>query len=117
MFETRYPLTDHQRGLTGFLRIAGGIWSGDACVFEFCETVRGLAGSITCDWRNECANVEILEGDATTPEAAQLSAQLRHLMRPFQRGAFHGISDQELRELYNGDYHKRMNLAINDVHE
>ena len=117
MFEVRYDLKDHQTGQAGFLRIAGGIWSADACVFEFCETVHGLSGTIACDWRKTEPTIAFLEGPANGLQASELDRQLRHLMRPFQRGAFAQIRDQELTELYSGDYHKRMNLAVNNETE
>lgn len=117
MFEHRYPIQDHENGRQGQLRIAGGIWSGDACVFEFSETVVGIAGSITCDWRSATPLVEIVEGNAASKQAQQLIAQIHALMRPFHRGACLGVTEQELNDLYNGDYHLRMNLANNNDYE
>tara|TARA_R110002072_G_scaffold228234_6_gene385142 strand:- start:21410 stop:22291 length:882 start_codon:yes stop_codon:yes gene_type:complete len=117
MFETRYDVTDHDTGRKGYLRIAGGIWSGDACVFEFCETVHGVAGTVTCDWRRELPFVDIVEGDVASPRTQELITQIHHLMRAFHRGSFAGMSDAELSDLYSGDYHKRMNLAVDSDRE
>ncbi|MFT7536720.1 MAG: SAM-dependent methyltransferase [Hyphomicrobiaceae bacterium] len=117
MFETRYAITDHESGREGYLRIAGGIWSGDACVFEYCETVHGTAGTITCDWRSELPLIDVLEGNAGSRQTQELMGQIQHLMRPFHRGAFAGITDQELVKLYSGEYHKRMNLAVDSDFE
>ncbi len=44
MFEHRCPVQNLENGHKGQLRIAGGIWSGDACVFEFNETVLSIPG-------------------------------------------------------------------------
>lgn len=117
MFETRYPVHDRTTNREGQLRVAGGIWSGDACVFEFCETASGMAGSITCDWRSQLPRIEFVEGDPNCSDAQDLVVQIRRMMRPFHSGACLDITEQELNELYNGDYHKRMNLAVEDDYE
>lgn len=46
----------------GVLRLAGGIWSGDVCGFEFADTVYGLAGTATCDWREPRPRLWVDEG-------------------------------------------------------
>lgn len=112
MFEVRYGLQDPTTGRDGMLRIAGGIWTGDVCVFEWSDTARGLAGSATCDWRCAAPTIDVVEGDPTAPGARELVAQLEQLLQPFHRGAFTGVTDAQLDELYAGDYHARMNLSV-----
>ena len=65
MFETRYPFEDQHTGRRGELRIAGGVWHGNICTFEFSDTVFGLAGTIACDWREPAPQIDVIEGRAS----------------------------------------------------
>lgn len=117
MFQVALTVTDPPTGRTGTLRIAGGIWSGEACVFEFADSLAGIAGSATCDWRRPVPYLDVTEGDASTREAETVLAQLRELLMPFHRGAFADVTDEQLRQLYAGDYHQTMNYARDSAHE
>jgi hypothetical protein len=99
------------------LRIAGGIWSGDQCVFEWTDTLHGLAGVATCDWRQPRPRLDVVEGDAGTTAAQRLLEQLTTLLLPFHRGAFADVRDEDLARLYAGDYHATMHLAVDDANE
>ncbi len=116
MFEVRYDL-GADGGARGVLRIAGGIWHGEVCVFEFTDTLLGLAGTAACDWRRPAPNLTVLEGDAATPAAQRLLQQLTTLLLPFHREAFADVDDAALRALYAGDYHATMKLAVDDARE
>ena len=116
MIEVRYEIAGAD-GRKGMLRVAGGIWSGDQCVFEFADTVAGIAGTATCDWRCPAPRLDVHDGDASTPFARKLLAQLATLLAPFHRGAFADVDDRALRALYDGDYHHRMNLANGNANE
>jgi hypothetical protein len=109
MFEMRYQLDGN--GGTGMLRIVGGIWSGDTCVFEFADTRAGIAGTATCDWRRPAPWLDVTAGDATSPAARALLAQITQLLQPFHRDAFADVTDAQLATLYAGNYHGEMNLA------
>lgn len=60
MFESPHDLTDHESGREGCLRIAVGMWRSDTRVFAFDETGRGIAGTITSDWRHELPLINAL---------------------------------------------------------
>ncbi len=115
MFEVGYQV--EVLGKKGLMRVAGGIWSGDACVFEFAESATGLAGTATCDWRRPAPAIDVLEGNAEAPATAALLDQLRHLLMPFHRGAFADVRDEDLAALYAGDYHKNQNYAVDSTAE
>ena len=100
-------------GRRGRLRIAGGIWVGDECVFEFADAATGMAGVLRCDWRRSEAAIDVLEGRALGADGARLCAELRALTQGFHTGAFAGIPDGALASFYAGDYHRRMGLATN----
>ena len=97
MFEVRYPLRDEATGRTGFLRLGGGIWTGDVCGFEFADTVYGLAGTATCDWREPRPRVWIDEGSAEGDGAETLLDRVRTLLLPFHRGAFRHLTQRDVR--------------------
>lgn len=117
MFEVRYDLHDPATDQKGELRIAGGIWTGDVCVFEWTDTLNGLVGAAACDWRCSSPTLDVVEGDASSPATRQLLLVLERLLRPFHRGAFADVTDRELDELYAGGYHAQMNLSVADEAE
>lgn len=112
MLEVRYDL-----GAGKMLRVAGGIWHGDVCVFEFADTLAGIAGTAACDWRQPTARLTVLEGDASSTMARQLLQQLTTLLLPFHRGASADVSEAALRKLYGSDYQTTMRLAVDDANE
>jgi SAM-dependent methyltransferase len=116
MIEVRYEVA-RADGTKGLLRVAGGIWSGEQCVFQFADTVEGIAGTATCDWRRPVPRLDVHDGDASTPYARELLAKLAHVLLPFHSGAFADVDDAALRALYDGDYHQRMNLANGNAYE
>lgn len=107
-FEIAHPVT----GKRGVLRIGGGVWTGDVCGFEFTDTVHGIAGSAACDWRKPAPLLRLDEGDPDDPAVQPLLDKIKTLLLPFHRGAFRGVSDDQLAALYAGDYHRSMNYAM-----
>lgn len=115
MFEVRYAT--EAEGREGILRIAGGIWSGDACVLEFADSATGIAGSATCDWRRPAPWLDVVEGDATAPAAQALLGRIAELLAPFHRDAFADVTDEALQRLYAGAYHSEQNYATRSATE
>jgi SAM-dependent methyltransferase len=113
MIEVLYDIVHPQTGAKGRLRVAGGIWIGDECVFEFTDTVYGLVGVARCDWRQPAPRLEVQEGPAADAGARQLMAKLQQLLLAFHHGAYRGASDEVLAALYQGSYHREMNYAVN----
>lgn len=96
MFEVRYPIRDDSTGRTGVLRLAGGIWTGDVCGFEFTDTVYGLGGTATCDWREPGPRLWTDEGLPADPNARALLDRIRTLLLPFHRGAFRHLTQRDV---------------------
>jgi hypothetical protein len=115
MFQVAYETT--VGGRSGIMRVAGGIWNGDACVFEFADTATGLAGSVLCDWRDATPRIDVLEGDPSHPSAEAILGKLRELLAPFHRGSYADIDDASLAALYAGDYHTSQNYAVGSATE
>ncbi|MBL8729302.1 MAG: class I SAM-dependent methyltransferase [Planctomycetes bacterium] len=103
MFEVRYPIRDDCTGREGVLRLAGGIWTGDVCGFEFTDTVYGLGGTATCDWRESRARLWIDEGVPSDPGAQALLDRISTLLLPFHRGAFRHLTQRDVRRC-NGSH-------------
>jgi SAM-dependent methyltransferase len=97
MFEVRYPIRDESSGRTGLLRIAGGIWTGDVCGFEFTDTVYGLAGTANCDWREPRPRLWLDDRAPADAGAQQLMDRISALLLPFHRGAFRHLTQHDLR--------------------
>lgn len=105
MFEVRYPIHDDATGRTGVLRLAGGIWTGDVCGFEFTDTVHGIGGTATCDWREPQPRLWLEEGMPATPAAGALLAGIRKLLMPFHRGAFRDLTQADVHRCVGPDCH------------
>lgn len=97
MLEVRYPIRDDRTGREGILRLAGGIWTGDVCGFEFTDTVHGLAGTATCDWREPRTRLWIDEGVPADPGAQALLDRISTLLLPFHRGSFRHLTQADVR--------------------
>ncbi len=97
MLEVRYPIRDDTTGREGVLRLAGGIWSGDVCGFEFADTVYGLAGTATCDWREPRTRLWVDEGVPADQGAQALLDRISTLLLPFHRGAFRHLTQDDMR--------------------
>ncbi|MBL8729013.1 MAG: class I SAM-dependent methyltransferase [Planctomycetes bacterium] len=110
MIEVVYDFTD-AHGEAGRLLVRGGIWAGDECVFEFVETLRGTSGTARCDWRRPAPHLEVRHGDGRDPAVRRVLQQLGDLLLPFHSGAFAGVSDAALAELYAGSYHADQNYS------
>lgn len=117
MIDVRIPLHDPVTAREGTLRIAGGIWAGDVCAFEFTDTVHGVSGTAACDWRSAQPRLSVDEGDTTRPEVRTLLGRIASMLLPLHRSAFTGIEPEQLRALYSGDYHRTMNYANESDHE
>lgn len=116
MIEVGYDITD-SRGARGRLRVRGGIWCGDECVFEFADTLFGMAGTARCNWRQAAPRLDVHTGDSSHQEARALLLQLSQLLLPFHSGAFRQVTDADLAALYAGDYHRSQNYATNSESE
>lgn len=110
MIEVAYDLTD-RHGNTGRLIVRGGIWVGDECVFEFVETIRGTSGTARCDWRRPAPHIDVLHGDGNDPDVRAVLLFLGEQLAPFHSGAFAGVTDAELAQLYAGQYHADQNYS------
>lgn len=108
----RFPTRDEASGRDGILRIAGGVWTGDLCGFEFTDTLYGLAGTAMCDWREPRPLLQVDEGAAAEPGPQSLLAKIETLLLPFHRDAFRDVTPEQLQQLYSGEYHRTMNYAM-----
>ncbi|MCR9246836.1 MAG: class I SAM-dependent methyltransferase [bacterium] len=100
-------------GERGVLVVRGGFWTGDECVFEFCETLRGTNGVVRCDWRRPGPHFEVHAGDPSHPDVRQVLDLCGQLLLPFHQAAFADVSDEELRAIYAGAYHADQNYSTN----
>ncbi len=117
MIQVVYQIAEPGTGRQGHLRIAGGIWVGEQCVFEFSESLYGLTGTACCDWRQPEATLTVHEGDPERPEAEALLTKIRTLLLPFHRSAFRNVTKEQLTAFYGGDYHRTMNYAVDSAGE
>jgi len=101
-FAFPHPVT----GAPGRLSLLGGMWHGDACLFDFTLDVCGLAGRITCDWREHGPRFELLQGDAQDPAAQAAMTKIGQLFAGLFHGAFGGMTDEQIAALYPGSYHE-----------
>jgi hypothetical protein len=115
MIEAAYEFDDGHGA--GRLIVRGGIWSGEECVFEFVETLRGTSGTARCDWRQPAPYIEVRHGDGRDPAVRATLQKLGELLLPCHSGAFAGVTDATLAELYAGDYHRDQNYSNNHQFE
>lgn len=108
MYEQSFSFEREDLGRVEFY-VAGGIWVGDTCIFEFGVRPQGWAGTILCDWREEGPKFVLHEG----PEAgfAQLVETVKDLFRPFHTGGFRGLDRQALERFYAASYHEEHGLT------
>lgn len=106
-YRLAYTFTDPETGHQHPLIFALGHWVGDVMTLEFALEDHGLSGRVECDWRSEGPRFTLDQGVVATPFHQRAIDQTAHLVRPFFRGAFAGISDDELAAMYPGDYHRR----------
>lgn len=104
-YRMSYDVLDPVTGKKHLLVLAGGLWHGDMLIYDFALMTLGLSGRIECDWRSAGPNYMLDQGNARTDEQLRIIEQVTSLMRPFFRGTFLGISDEQLAQLYPGDYH------------
>lgn len=110
MIEVAYEIAD-RAGNRGRLLVRGGIWAGDECVFEFVETLRGTSGTARCGWQEPAPRIEVVHGDGRDPDVRGTLLQLGEVLMPFHAGAFAGVTDDALAELYAGQYHADQNYS------
>ncbi len=111
MFEVRY-----QDG-PAVIALRGGQWVGDECVFEFTATGAAAAGVARCNWTLPQPEFELVDGRRDEPSTAAILDKLSVLLSGFHRGAFAGITDQQLESLYSGSYHAQMGYAVGSAQE
>ena len=99
-------VTDPLTGSKHPVMLAGGLWHGDVLLFDFALLDLGLSGSIECDWRSKGPVYRIEQGQVTRPEQQRVIEQLSEALKPYFAGTFKGLSDEQLAQLYPGDYHK-----------
>lgn len=112
MIDVRYTVQDPVTRREGILRIAGGVWTGDACGFEFADTLYGLSGTAMCDWREPTSRLWVDDGTPDDPGARALLDKITTLLLPFHRSAFRQVDLDGLQRLYAADYHTTMNYAV-----
>lgn len=110
-YRLAYDLLDAETGQKHPLILSGGLWHGEAMLYDFSFTALGLAGRIECHWREHGPRFHLDQGDASTPKAQAALRGIANLLRPFFSGAFLGISDEQLASLYPGDYHTQGGYA------
>lgn len=116
MFETFYTYRDPESGQEQTLRLHGGLWVGEECVFEFSAPGRGMEGVVRADWREPGPRIELTSGSVRDPGDAAVLAAVRELVRPFHTGAFADLDEAALADLYAAGYHQEMGYATgNDV--
>ncbi len=104
MIEVRIPLHDQGTGRRGELRIAGGVWAGDVCAFEFVETLHGMSGTAVCDWREPETRLFVDDGVPADPGASDLVTRIRTLLLPFHRGSSGRSSAARIAALHACDH-------------
>ncbi len=104
MIEVRIPLHDQGTGHRGELRIAGGVWAGDVCAFEFVETLHGMSGTAVCDWREPETRLFVDDGAAADPSANLLLDRIRTLLLPFHRGSWKRAAAARIAALHTCDH-------------
>ena len=105
-YRSTFDVTDPQTGLKHPVILSGGLWHGDVLLYDFSLMHQGLAGRMECDWRSTGPVFHLDEGAVTTAEQRRVIEELSQAMRPFFQGAFRGITDEQLAQLYPGDYHE-----------
>lgn len=101
-FEITDPVTESKHPVI----LAGGLWHGDVMLYDFSLMDHGLAGRMECDWRSKGPVYHLDQGEVTSPEQVRALEQLTDTMRPYFDGAFRGITDEQLAQLYPGEYHE-----------
>lgn len=86
--------------------LAGGIWHGDVLLYDFSLMHQGIAGRMECDWRSNGPVYHLEEGEVTSDEQRRVLDELSQAMKPCFQGAFRGITDEQLAQLYPGTYHE-----------
>jgi 2-polyprenyl-3-methyl-5-hydroxy-6-metoxy-1,4-benzoquinol methylase len=105
-YRLAYAFADPATGREGNLILSGGMWHGDVMLYDFTLTHFGLAGRIECSWREAGPRFQLTQGTADSPRAQEALHRVSLVLRPFFRGAFCGITDEQLAQLYPGDYHR-----------
>ncbi|MCK5942709.1 MAG: class I SAM-dependent methyltransferase [Planctomycetes bacterium] len=101
-----YDLIDPVTGSKHPLVLSGGMWNGDTLLYEFMLQDHGLSGRIECDWRSSGPNYTLDQGAVTTEAQRRALELVTQVLAPFFSKAFAGITDEQLAQLYPGDYHK-----------
>ena len=101
-----FDLTDAETGARHPIVLSGGLWHGDVMLYDFMLPDHGLAGKIECDWRSTGPRYTLEQGEVTSDWQRRAVEAITQLLRPFFRGTFVGLSDEQLASLYPGDYHE-----------
>ena len=105
-YRVSFDVTDPQTGLKHPAILSGGLWNGDVLLYDFSLMHQGLAGRMECDWRSNGPIYHLEEGEVTTAEQTRVLQELSQLLRPYFEGSYRGITDEQLAQLYPGDYHE-----------
>lgn len=105
-YRVAFDVTDPATGQKHPVILSGGLWHGDVLLYDFSLMHQGLAGRMECNWRGTGPNYLLEEGQVTTDEQRRVLDQVTQAMRPYFTGSFHGITDEQLAQLYPGDYHE-----------
>lgn len=112
-----YTYFDNARGQEGVIRLHGGQWVGDECVFEFTVPLRGLAGVVRADWRQSEPMFELTDGAVDDPETKTVLEKVVMLLPGFHTGAFDGVTADDLEALYAAEYHAGQSYAVSSPFE
>jgi len=105
-YRMSFEITDPVTGEKHPVILAGGLWHGDVLLYDFSLMHHGLAGRMECDWRSKGPVYHLDQGRVTTPEQVRALEEVTQAMRPYFTGTFGGITDEQLAQLYPGDYHQ-----------
>jgi len=105
-YRLSFEITDPVTGKKHPAILAGGLWHGEVLLYDFSLMHQGLAGRMECDWRSKGPVYHLEQGEVTTEEQRRVLDELSQTMKPYFNGAFQGITDEQLAQLYPGSYHE-----------
>lgn len=105
-YRLSYDITDPLTGSKHPLVLSGGMWHGDAMLYEFMLRDHGLSGRIECDWRSSGPRYTLDQGEVTDDAQRRALEAVTNALAPFFTGTFVGMTDEQLAGLYPGDYHQ-----------
>ena len=105
-YRLAFDVADPATGEMHPVILSGGLWHGTTLLYDFSLMNQGLAGRIECDYRGTGPVYHLDEGELATADQARVLEQLTNALRPYFSGAFQGLTDEQLAQLYPGTYHE-----------